>query len=211
MINKPEIIKSKTVLVEGLNLCLQNAEELYEDAILLFKEQRYKRTVTLCIIALEELGKIVPIYDLGAENISEEKWRKFWKDFRSHSAKQIRSLSMKIVQKIDEGDLDRVKKWVRRDPAQKSTASLEETKQASLYVDYKNKDFQLYKFSETLAKELTEELAEQIHFYKEVKAKGLFSVDSLNDYQTMKKDPECMEDIRKKQKILNTLMEQTGA
>jgi len=74
----------------GMHLCFCNVKELLEDAELLKENKKYPRALSLAILSLEELVKVPLLMDtLRYSKDDNEKWRKFWKSFISHSNKQL--------------------------------------------------------------------------------------------------------------------------
>jgi AbiV family abortive infection protein len=73
----------------GMHLSFKNAQELYEDALLLFKNERLGRTLSLLILALEELGRIPALVNaVLISRTDEHTWKKFWDGLRRHHLKQ---------------------------------------------------------------------------------------------------------------------------
>jgi AbiV family abortive infection protein len=74
----------------GMNLCFTNAEALIEDAKIL-RISRPGRSISLAVLALEEIGKIFLLVNVAAVS-SEEliPWKRIQKDLKlkSHRAKQ---------------------------------------------------------------------------------------------------------------------------
>jgi AbiV family abortive infection protein len=75
-------------LLDGMSLCLENAEALRRDVEVLLKGTRFSLANYLSVVATEELGKFIILMEAhvlgGCRNWS---WDPFWKDFRSHEAK----------------------------------------------------------------------------------------------------------------------------
>ena len=74
----------------GMHYCFLNAKDLYEDARLLKKNNRYSRAFSLLILSLEELSKIPMLLNtIFYPKDDDKKWNMFWKSFNTHSDKQI--------------------------------------------------------------------------------------------------------------------------
>ena len=76
-------------LINGCSLCLQNAGELKNEAIILFEHRKYERTVFLLTTSCEELGKYYLMLTT-IENIingNDIDWKGFWNDFYYHPKK----------------------------------------------------------------------------------------------------------------------------
>jgi AbiV family abortive infection protein len=87
-INLKEI--SKKQLLQGMNLALKNARSLLKEARLLTKNRAYSRAFALCVLSLEEAGKVVLLtlcYHEDRFKTSQKNANKFLKLFSNHSAK----------------------------------------------------------------------------------------------------------------------------
>jgi len=113
-------------------MCLQNAEELIQEATLLRQNGKYARAVALSIIALEELGKRDTLWRVLNFGDNHEEWREFWRTFRSHQAKIENMLFDNYAIAPEPEAFEEVQKM-----AQQSGAFLA-TREASLYVDIIN-------------------------------------------------------------------------
>jgi AbiV family abortive infection protein len=80
---------SDAEIARGMHLSFVNAQNLFEDAELLYKNDRFGRAQSLLVLALEELGRIPLLLNAMLIEVSDEKlWAAFWKQVRQHSAKQ---------------------------------------------------------------------------------------------------------------------------
>lgn len=73
----------------GMHLSFKNAQELHEEAHLLYRNQRLGRTLSLLVLALEELGRIPILLNaiyIGQDDIGT--WKRFWAGLRRHALKQ---------------------------------------------------------------------------------------------------------------------------
>lgn len=75
-------------VAQGINAGIDNANRLTNDAILLFEAGRYPTAASIAILAIEEYGKIGILKEI-ARNDSAGKVRKRWKDYRSHTKKNV--------------------------------------------------------------------------------------------------------------------------
>lgn len=75
---------------KGTLLCLENAEGLLEDAVILYDKKRYTYSSSLAIYSLEEIGKGKELLELyqAKKNLSESHWKKLSKG-RAHIRKII--------------------------------------------------------------------------------------------------------------------------
>jgi AbiV family abortive infection protein len=76
-------------IARGLHPSFVNAQNLVEDAELLYKNKRFGRAQALLVLALEELGRIPMLLNgMVIESSDQKLWAAFWKQVRQHSAKQ---------------------------------------------------------------------------------------------------------------------------
>lgn len=80
---------SEEEIKESIEKLLSNADDLTEEAAILFQATRYARAFTLSHLAREELSKVVMLMALDGKLKSNLKidWNSFWKRFRNHKAK----------------------------------------------------------------------------------------------------------------------------
>jgi len=127
-------------VAEGIELCVENASDLLEEATLLYKNGRYARAFSLIVLAEEEMGKI-PIIARAiwfkAGDKAERK--KFWKRFRSHEEKYSDALGLDFLF-LPEKELEDAIKEMKTIPP-----IANEFKQLGFYVDYVNGHFTIPK------------------------------------------------------------------
>ena len=64
---------------KGMNLIMGNATGLYEDALILFQNKRYARTISLTILCEEELGKLVILDNMILiSHDNRDRWNDLW-------------------------------------------------------------------------------------------------------------------------------------
>lgn len=71
-------------------ICFRNADEILEDADLLFSDKRYARTVFLSCIGIEELGKstlCLELFEANWQFDTDDKIKKFWGFWYHHQSK----------------------------------------------------------------------------------------------------------------------------
>lgn len=77
-------------MIDGAVICLKNANRLTDDSTLAFDNERYSTSISLSVLALEEMGKVYLLLDATKNNRSITK--KIWHDeFESH-IKKLQSL-----------------------------------------------------------------------------------------------------------------------
>ena len=79
---------NQAILINCVEKCLQNARELFDEAEILKNNKKYPRAYTLYHLSIEEIGKIFIIFQyLVQDDYSEEKSKKFSKEFADHKTK----------------------------------------------------------------------------------------------------------------------------
>lgn len=73
---------------EGIRVCCENAKNLFEDAKLLFKNNRLERALALSILAIEEAGKVNILRGILTEDDPKE-LKKKWQNYRKHTEKNV--------------------------------------------------------------------------------------------------------------------------
>tara|TARA_R110001583_G_scaffold172696_1_gene326478 strand:- start:316 stop:990 length:675 start_codon:yes stop_codon:yes gene_type:complete len=90
---------------EGIRLANENARDLYEDAQILYENDRIQRSVSLSILAIEEAGKSRILKEILLIEDSKE-LKKSWQDYRKHKEKNLSwivpSLFVGGARKLDE-------------------------------------------------------------------------------------------------------------
>lgn len=69
---------------EGIEKVIENAEDLLDDSLILFKASKFPRSISLAIMAVEEVSKIEIIKKILLSNGVEGK---IWKEFKNHKTK----------------------------------------------------------------------------------------------------------------------------
>jgi AbiV family abortive infection protein len=83
-------------IADGMNAALDNARRLVEDAKLLLIDGRFPTATSLAILAIEESGKLSVLRSLALAKDPAEV-REAWKDYRSHTKKNVAWLLPKLV------------------------------------------------------------------------------------------------------------------
>lgn len=116
---------------KGIKAALENSQSLYADAVLLFNNKRYSRSIALSILAIDEAGKPSIIRSILLED-NPKILKEEWASYRSHHQKN----SMWIVPElISKGSIkiDDLRKVVDENSDHRDT--LENLKQLCLYTD----------------------------------------------------------------------------
>ncbi len=132
---------SEKLEINELNLgrkkAIENAEELLEEAEILFVNNKYHRALYLSYIASEEIGKYIYLCSMIIRVIHEENvnWKKFWKKYRNHQDKSTILLLIEDVVLNLDNELSE-----EHNPFKQSEIQ-EIIKLSSLYSDYSNNVF----------------------------------------------------------------------
>ena len=117
---------------------LQNANELIEDADILFKGERWPRVLFLCQISGEEIGKYIMLSSLLVQQISEKEidWKRIWKRLTSHTEKYELATYMENIYLGKDQSADRNAFWEYNKMLKDESKDLDRFKQNSLYADF---------------------------------------------------------------------------
>ena len=173
---------------KGIKLCLDNAKALLEEAKILHNKEKYRGSVVLSLFAWEELAKIVQIFNLldpiNKDDI-KKRWRKFWKEFRSHEKKLISSFTNKIVADIEKNGGKEIE-YINKDKPSKGMPDLIALKEACLYVncDYNSKKFiSPYPILKDMSEGIMKDVNDNLESYKLLDKEIVKDIeDALREY-----------------------------
>ena len=83
-------------IADGMNAALKNAKRLVEDAKILFDAGRFPTAASIAILAIEESGKLSILRSLALARDQNE-IKEAWKDYRSHTKKNVSWLLPQLV------------------------------------------------------------------------------------------------------------------
>ena len=101
--NKNKRNFAKKVYWDLLDACEQNINELVECAKILFENKTYSKSFLMSYLALEELGKRLAICDYITDILSDEEFKKI---FRDHHLKMAYLHNQCEVTKKDDGTIE---------------------------------------------------------------------------------------------------------
>lgn len=122
------------IAAEGILCCLQNAQDLLNEAKLLYANGRHVRAFCLAVLAYEEAGKPGMIYSFAIERISLKEYNN---NYRTHQYKHIMATLNNLIMVHQEKGVEDVQKRL----AKASPHSLEVMKQKGFYVDFNDNRF----------------------------------------------------------------------
>jgi AbiV family abortive infection protein len=117
-------------IADGMAVAQRNALRLLDDAKLLLQARRFPSAAFLCIIAIEEYGKL-PVLDTMAYTLPE-KLKERWQAYRSHRSKNARWVMPDFV---DSGPKSIEELASVTDAEGAHTQLLDELKQLCLYTE----------------------------------------------------------------------------
>ncbi|MFW6173015.1 MAG: AbiV family abortive infection protein [Elusimicrobiota bacterium] len=131
-------------------ICFRNADEILEDAELLYSHKRYARTVFLSCIGMEELGKstlCLELFEANWQFDTDDKIKKFWNFWYHHLSKTAHGLGYIALDPnlLEKGGRDLLPKkylnWEdyeehKRNFYREFSSLTTDIKENSLYVDF---------------------------------------------------------------------------
>ena len=118
-------------VADGMNAAAKNAERLLADARLLANSQRYATAAAIAALSIEESGKVVILRRFLTCTNGEE-LKKLWREYRSHTAKNIHWILPELAAK-GARKLEDFRQMV--DPASDHPELLDGIKQLGFYTD----------------------------------------------------------------------------
>lgn len=80
--NRTSINPDIRELARGAKLCFQDAIDLLVDALLLFENKRYAKSISLSVLSIEELGKAIVVEGMtGFDLHNGRRWNRMHKSF----------------------------------------------------------------------------------------------------------------------------------
>lgn len=126
-------------LARGSVQAVTNAEELLDEAKLLYNKGHYARAWTLATLCYEELGKAMVISRLIYTDSSDiQGLKSFWKRFRSHPWKLGSPMLLRALYRADREKWT----WLKKNLSELREAQ-QSVKEQSIYVDYRDGRFVL--------------------------------------------------------------------
>jgi AbiV family abortive infection protein len=115
----------------GMNAALRNAARLVDDAELLLANNRFASATALAILSIEESGKM-GVLRMLASATSPEQVKRLWKDYRSHTKKNVMAAFFDLVQ---QGARRLEEFHPLFDPTADHAHVVDQVKQVALYSD----------------------------------------------------------------------------
>jgi len=118
-------------IAKGINVAIHNAHRLVEDAQILLNACRYPTAASVAVLSIEESGKVSVLRQLALAETDEEASR-IWKDYRSHTKKNVLWLMPQLIIK-GARQLDDFRPLF--EPEAEHPYILDQVKQISFYTD----------------------------------------------------------------------------
>lgn len=158
---------------------LQNAEELINEASILFNNGCWARVVFLSQVGAEEIGKYIMLTSALVEVIVNPvsfSWKKFWRRYLSHTAK---SQNILLFEDIMLTNIDNFPAYFKEQ--RRIVSDLEKGRQISLYSDYIENNFYspTELFSGKIATDALRWAKNRLRLIKELENKSIFRLDEM--------------------------------
>ncbi len=118
-------------IAKGINVAIHNAHRLVEDAQILLNACRYPTAASVAVLSIEESGKVSVLRQLALAETEQEASR-IWKDYRSHTKKNVLWLMPQLIIK-GARQLDDFRPLF--EPEAEHPYILDQVKQISFYTD----------------------------------------------------------------------------
>lgn len=160
---------NRSILEKATFNALKNAEELFEDAQILLKNDRLPRAYTLFHLSIEEVGKVFVLYKYLLQNdYSAGNLDKFLSEMRDHKIKINLSTNAKILEAAftNSQSFDLYKSIINHEYSESEIKELNKLKNDSLYSGFENdKSFLPHeKFSKSKVEEIKIKAESSIKF-----------------------------------------------
>ncbi|MDZ4654477.1 MAG: AbiV family abortive infection protein [Coriobacteriia bacterium] len=122
-------------IAEGKNACSRNARRLYDDASMLYEQNRFASAAALAILAIEETYKLTLLDQLTLCS-TDEQTSKCWKEFSSHAAKgRPWDFAASLPGELEEDELPSAEYFWSAEIGCSASTDANRMKQAAIYVD----------------------------------------------------------------------------
>lgn len=170
---------------EGIYFCIENALNIFGDAYILIKANRFPRALSLLLIAIQEAGKVNILKNMLTISAGEQKrWKEEWQKFRKHEVKNSLGQSIEISSEFQDSPGEAF--WQQLLYINYFASAREKVRQLGLYIDYIADDKKWW-FPNEITKDMVEivenEVVKILYKLKMEKEIGLFSVKALKIYQ----------------------------
>ena len=166
-------------IAEGIDLCVENARDLLEDAVVLKNASRYPRALTCVLVAREELAKIRVFLAMAKVHPKEQwHWRDLWNAFRDHELKAAHAAMDDVPDKLRDSFHNIFDAF---DLAIQVAPMYVVLREASLYADFSQPEgwTSPSKIDRHTVEHYYQAIVNFLHRYDYYKQLGLFSLKAL--------------------------------
>ena len=171
---------------EGIYFCIENATNIFGDAYILIKANRFPRALSLLLLAIQEAGKVNILKNMTMISTKNQNlWKKEWKNFRKHDAKDSLGHNIKVSSEYNDSPGEAF--WqLLLCKNNNFSSEREKTRQLGLYTDYFAGDKKWWRPNEINKKlvKIAESEATKILYKLQMEKKiGFFSPKALKIYR----------------------------
>jgi len=171
---------------EGIYFCIENATNIFGDACILIKANRFPRALSLLLLAIQEAGKVKILENMSMLPTKNQKlWKKEWKNFRKHDTKDSLGHNIKIFSEFNDSPgeyfwqklLYKINNFV---------PEREKVRQLGLYIDYIASDKKWWspnEINKKMVKMVESEVINILSRLQMEKEIGFFSAKALKVYR----------------------------
>ena len=171
---------------EGIYFCIENATNIFADAYILIKLNRFPRALSLLLLAIQEAGKVKILENMSMLPTKNQKlWKKEWKKFRKHDTKDSLGHNIKIFSEFN----DSPGEYFWRKLLYKTNNFVperEKVRQLGLYIDYIASDKKWWspnEINKKMVKMVESEVINILSRLQMEKEIGFFSAKALKVYR----------------------------
>lgn len=171
---------------EGIYFCIENATNIFGDAYILIKANRFPRALSLLLLAIQEAGKVNILKNMTMIPTKNQKlWKKEWKNFRKHETKDFLGHDIKTSSEFNDSPGEYF--WQQLlDKTNNFVPEREKVRQLGLYIDYIPSDKKWWSPNEInnkMVKMAESEVTKILYKLQMEKEIGFFSAKALKIYR----------------------------
>ncbi len=171
---------------EGIYFCIENATNIFGDACILIKANRFPRALSLLLLAIQEAGKVKILENMSMLPTKNQKlWKKEWKKFRKHDTKDSLGHNIKIFSEFNDSPGEYF--WHKLlYKTNNFVPEREKVRQLGLYIDYIASDKKWWspnEINKKMVKMVESEVINILSRLQMEKEIGFFSAKALKVYR----------------------------
>ena len=171
---------------EGIYFCIENATNIFADAYILIKLNRFPRALSLLLIAIQEAGKVSILKNMSMIPSKNQKlWKKEWNNFRKHETKDFLGHDIKTSSELSDSPGEYFWQQLLY-KANNFIPEREKVRQLGLYIDYIPSDKKWWSPNEINKKMVKMVESEVINILSKLQMEkeiGFFSAKALKIYR----------------------------